>query len=495
VCGLEVSDGLNPATAKASAALWIVVFAGSALRTSLLGCVLVAEAAIGRAFDLSAEALAVLVESIIFGGLVAVFLVPWLVSRVGIRGTSLGSAVAAVLCLMASLALAPLITPTMPAKVGVFLIAALLGFFVAVLSPIAQSLLSEATTSDGRLRRSLQSVWSAGQPTGFVLASLIGGALVERFGWWSALITPLCFACVSMLALLDPRVLRSPQTDRAEARPGLSEIAWIVVALFAFQIWSTWGSLKSWFDPGGLAALMALVVVSVVALTQLRRSSQPAVSLEPFAVAGFAGATLVLFVYQLPTTAEFEVLLLTQLGHMSAADIGARTAIGNVGQIVGTALAAALLLRRQIGLALVAGLGLTIIGLAGYSLYFWWDGFVFATVTRTIAGVGSGLLTPVLFVLALHRMPAPLQVAAGTWLVLAMIGGTEIGLALFDIVLKITSSATASTVGGYVAVEVTQLAVGAATAILAAILVVRGALLVRSAEASKSPQALNSVGA
>jgi MFS family permease len=491
-----VSGAPSPvAAAKSRAALWVIVFAGSALRTSLLGCVLVAEAAIGRSFDLNAGALAVLVESIVFGGLTAVFLVPWLVATLGIRASALGAAAATVLCLTISLASAPLISRTTEAKVGLFFVATFLGFFVAVLSPIAQSLLNNATTSDALARRSLQSVWSAGQPAGFVLASLIGGGLIERFGWSSALITPLFFALVSMLALLDRRIVQPSQQSGTEVRPGASEIAWIILALVAFQIWSTWGSLKSWFESGVLVAFLATIVVSIVAVRQMRRSAHPAVSLAPFSIAGFAGASLVLFVYQLPTTAEFEVLLLTQLGHMSAAEIGSRTAIGNVGQIAGTALAAALLLRHQINLALAAGFGLTIIGLAGYALYPWWDGFVFTTVTRTIAGLGGGLLTPVLFVLALHRMPPPLQIAAGTWLVLAMIGGTEIGLAIFDVVLELTSGITGSAVGGYLAVEITQLAVGAATAILTAWLAVRGTLLVGCARDTRRPQEPGSTAA
>jgi MFS family permease len=492
--GLDVSSASEPVDANSRPALWIVVFAGSALRTSLLGCVLVAEAAIGQAFGLNAGALAVLLESIIFGGLVAVFLVPWLVGQIGIRAAALGAATATALCLAASLASTPLISRSAEAKVGLFLVATLLGFFVAVLSPIAQTLLNNATTWDAQSRRSLQSVWSAGQPAGFVLASLIGGTLIERFGWWSALITPLFFALVSTAALLDRRIVQQSQPDSAEVRPGMSEIAWIILALVAFQVWSTWRSLRSWFEPLVLAALLVTIVVSVVAVRQMRLSTQPAVSLAPFSIAGFAAAAVILFVYQLPTTAEFEVLLLTQLGNMSAEEIGSRTAIGNVGQIAGTALAAALLLRQQIGLALAAGIGLSLTGLAGYTLYPWWDGFVFATVTRTITGLGGGLLTPVLFVLALHRMPPPLQVAAGTWLVLAMIGGTEIGLAIFDIVLELTTSVTASTIAGYFAVEITQLAVGAATAVLTAWLAFRGGLPVRYASEARPPQASGPTG-
>jgi hypothetical protein len=332
----------------------------------------------------------------------------------------------------------------------------------------------------------LQSVWSAGQPTGFIVAAVAGGVLIERYGWWTALMVPLALALVSSLALLDRNIVHPSTRDEIVVRPGLNEIAWIILALVAFEIWTTWGSLRSWIEPGVLVTLMITVVVSIVAVGQLRRSSRPAVSLAPFSIAAFAGATFILFIYQFSTTAEFEVLLLNELGHLSPAEIGTRTAVGNAGQVAGTAIAALLLLRHQLGLALAAGFTLKVIGLAGYVLYPWSDNLVFAASTRTIAGFGSGLLTPVLFVIALNKMPSSYQVAAGTWLVLAMIGGTEVGLALFDMVLEVATGMIGPTVGSYLAVEIAQFVLGLATAIAAAWLIARGTLALTVNEAPVS---------
>jgi hypothetical protein len=275
--------------------------------------------------------------------------------------------------------------------------------------------------------------------------------------------------------------------EHPDNRPPIREIAWIVLALLAFEIWSTWGSLKSWLEPGDLAALTVTIVVSMVAIDRLRRSSCPCVPLTPFSIAGFAAATFILFVYQFPTTAEFEVLLLGELKHMPASEIGTRTAIGNVGQVAGTAVAAVLLLQHRIRLALAAGFALTIVGLAGYALYFWWDSFAFTAITRAIAGFGGGLLTPVLFVVALNKMPAPLQVAAGTWLVLAVIGGTEVGLALFDMVLDTATALTGSPTRGYLSVEIAQLGLITATAVLTMLLARRGSLPLVIGTAAAAP--------
>jgi MFS family permease len=471
-----VSEATTADLGKPRPTLWVLVFAGPALRASLLGCVLVAEGAIGKAFGLSAGTLAILVESIVFGGLLAVFLVPPLIATAGVRRVSFGAAAATVLCLVVILAAAPRLTSSAQATIGLFVVVTLLGFLVAVLSPITQSLLNHSTATDAQARKSLQSVWSAGQPAGFVAAALAGGLLVERFGWWTALTVPLAFALVSALALLDRSMVRLSTQREEVIKPRAMEIVWIVLALAAFEVWSTWGSLRSWIEPGVLAALLATVVISMVAVTRLRRSPHPAVSLAPFSIVGFAAATFVLFIYQFPTTAEFEVLLLNGLGHMPVTEIGNRTAIGNMGQVAGTAIAALLLFRHHVRLALAAGFALTVIGLAGYAIYPWWDNFVFTAVTRTIAGFGSGLLTPVLFVIALNHMPPSLQVAAGTWLVLAMIGGTEVGLALFDIVFDLTSVVAGSPFGGYVAVEIAQLVFATGTALLAVGLAVRGSL-------------------
>jgi MFS family permease len=452
----------------------------------LLGCLLVAEQEIGKVFNLGAVPLAILVESIVFGSLLAVFLVPPLVATIGIHRASLSAALVSALCLAVSVAAAPLMSAGALATAVLFFVATLLGFFVAVLSPVTQTLLNHATATDARSRRSLQSVWSAGQPTGFIVAAVAGGVLIERYGWWTALMVPLALALVSSLALLDRNIVHPSTRDEIVVRPGLNEIAWIILALVAFEIWTTWGSLRSWIEPGVLVTLMITVVVSIVAVGQLRRSSRPAVSLAPFSIAAFAGATFILFIYQFSTTAEFEVLLLNELGHLSPAEIGTRTAVGNAGQVAGTAIAALLLLRHQLGLALAAGFTLTVIGLAGYVLYPWSDNLVFAASTRTIAGFGSGLLTPVLFVIALNKMPSSYQVAAGTWLVLAMIGGTEVGLALFDMVLEVATGMIGPTVGSYLAVEIAQFVLGLATAIAAAWLIARGTLALTVNEAPVS---------
>jgi MFS transporter, DHA2 family, methylenomycin A resistance protein len=465
-----------PVDGRLRPALWLIVFAGPALRTSLLGCLLVAEQALGQAFSLSAETLAILVEGALFGGLLAVFLVPPLVAAAGVRRVAAIATAMTLVCLVFAVAAAPLASDDARATVGLFVVTGLLGFFVALLSPISQTVLNISTMSNDSARHSLQSAWSAGQPAGFIVASLAGGILAEKFGWWATLTVPLGFALMCAVALLD-RNIAPPAAHKTEGhRPSTSEIAWIVLALIAFEVWSTWGSLKSWLAPGVLASLAAAILITAVALNRTRRAAEPAISPKPFAAAGFAAATFILFIYQFPTTAEFEVLLLTQLGHMSADDIGTRTAIGNVGQIAGTALAAALLLRHRLELALTLGFALTIAGLGGYVLYPWWDGFIFTTVTRTIAGLGTGVLTPVLFVLALHRMRATLQVAAGTWLILALIGGTEVGLAVFDVVLKLVTEITGSTVAGYIGVESAQLICGIATALLTVWLVLRGSL-------------------
>ena len=459
--------------------MWLVVFAGPALRTSLLGGLLVAEEAIGNAFDLKAGSLAILVECSIFGGLLAVLLLPSLIKVFGTLRMSVGAALATIVLLAAGMYFAPSSSSGTIVKIALFSVATLLGFFVSVLSPVTQTLLNKATTDNAEMRHSLQSVWSAGLPAGFIAASLVGGILVDWVGWWTALAVPLALAVLSALSFLDRGIVPPDDPDSAEPDPPANEIATIVLALVAFEVWSTWGTLNSWIAPEVLLSLAATVAIGAYAIGKLRHSPQPAISLEPFSVSGFAAVTLILLIYQFPTTAEFEVLLLTHLDHMPSEAIGDRTAIGNAGQVVGTVVAAGLLYQRRIGLALAAGFALTLIGLASYTLYPWVDGFVFAAATRTITGFGAGLLTPVLFVLALDRMPPSLQLAAGTWLVLANIGGVEIGLALFDMILEVSTQLSGSQEVAYITVEIAQLAVGVATALLVAGLVAKGRLHTR----------------
>jgi MFS family permease len=458
-------------------ALWAFIFAGPALRTSLLGALLVAEQEIGEAFGLGAGALALLVECIIFGGLIAIVLLPVSAAAIGSRRVSMVASTVCVAGLAAGMILAPHLSAGAAGIAVLFAAATLIGVFAAILSPITQTLLNRPTTGCPEVRHIMQSVWSAGAPAGFIGASLLGGILVERIEWWAALAVPLAFASVAALSLFDRSIARTVEAKGTQL-PATKEVGVILLALVAFEIWSTWGSVTSWIAPGTLMALFIAAGLGILAFHQLRHSPRPLISLAPFGNSSFAAATLVLLIYQFPTTAEFEVLLLTELDHFSAEAIGDRTAIGNIAQFCGTAVSAGLMHQRRVRLALGAGFVLTIVGLAGYILYPWWDSFGYAAATRLAVGLGSGLLTPVLFVLALDRMPAPLQLAAGTWLVLAMIGGTEIGLAIFDVVLDFTAHVSNAALTGYVAVEISQLAIGLATGLLALLLASRQALCV-----------------
>ena len=446
--------------------LWMLVTTGPALRTSMIGGVLVAEEAIGSAFDLNPGQLAILLECLVFGGLLAIFLLPPLIRAVGCRGLSIVSACLAAALLLVAMVFGPTLQSGPATTVILFLSASLLGIFVAIPAPVSQSMLNDATTNDRKQRSALQSVWSAGQPIGFIAAAFIGGILVEAFGWWAALSIPLTVSIILALSLIHPATDHPAPEDMAESRPPASEILIIIVALLAFEIWSTWGSLASWLDPAVLAMMLVTIVVSLVTIGHVRRTEHPAISMKPFAVTGFAAAFAILLIYQLPTTAEFEVLLLTELKNTSDIAIGNRTSFGNAAQVAGTAVAAALLLRRRAWLAVAAGFACSILGLASYFLYFWWYGDLLITLTRAVAGFGAGLLLPVLFVVALRQMPARLHFAASTWLVLATIGGTELGLAVYDMVLDVTSQITQSRAEGYVAVEIAQLLTILATGIL-----------------------------
>ncbi|MEJ8573615.1 MFS transporter [Microbaculum marinum] len=473
--------------APPSPATWLLVFAGPALRSSLLGGLLVAEAAIGEELGLSSIGLSILFECVVFGNLLAVIILPSLISGWGIRTSSLLTIFLTLAYLAAGVVFASWLPPGLPTTVVMYASAAVLGFLVAVPSPITQTLLNDATPADSHARRSLQSAWSAGLPVGFVVASLIGGILLQYLDWWSALLVPLLFAILCALSLLDRRVFACEVQSRPDPAPPFSEIAVVVLALVVFEIWTAWGSLRSWFDIEVVVAFVATIAATAFAVKRLRSADMPIISVEPYAVTGFAAAAVLLFLYQIPTTAEYEVLLLTELDKVSSEMIGNRTAIGNVGQVVGTALAAGLMYRRLYGLALAAGFGLTIVALGSYVAYPWLYGDGYIIATRTIAGFGSGLITPVLFVLALFRMPVPLQLAAGTWLVLATIGGTEIGLNVFDFVMEVADHVSGSNLTGYLTVECTQLAFGVGTAALAALLVLRRKLDIRTAAVAAAP--------
>lgn len=468
---------------------WMLVTTGPALRTSLIGGILVAEASIGKTFGLSDAQLAILLECLVFGGLLAIFLLPPLVRTLGNRIVSITAAVLAAVFLATAMLVGPLMTHGTAATAGLFGSAVLLGIFVAIPSPVSQSMLNHSTADAPKLRATLQSAWSAGQPIGFIAAAFIGGLLVEVFGWWAALAVPLVISIVLALSLVHPDTEHPDRDAMAEARPPFSEIAIVIIAMVAFEIWSTWGSLASWFDPAVLGSMLATIAILAWTVGHMRRVEKPAISMRPFESRGFAAAIAILLLYQLPTTSEFEVLLLTELYNVSDVAIGNRTSVGNAAQVIGSALAAVLLVRGQGRFAIVAGFGAAIIGLASYRLYFHFHGDVLITFTRAITGVGGGLLLPVLFVAAMRGTKPATHFAASTWLVLATIGGTELGLALFEMLLSTGKAMFGSSPVPYRMVESMQLLTMMTAGLLATWAISTGRLIVNPAQKTKTEDA------
>lgn len=466
------SSAASPPAAPAprpGIALTVLVVTGPALRTALLGGLLVAEGAIGTAFHLNAEVQVILLEAVVLGNLLAVFLLPAMMHRFGSDRIAAVSAVATVVILALGLVAAGLDLRAGPMATAALLLGSLAaGFAVAVLAPVTQILLNRGTEGNTRAMHTLQSLWNAGQPAGFVGASLLAGVLIGTLGWSAALIVPLGLAVVAAVAVAACHIERPAPDEAPPPAPDRTEIALIVLALIAFALWSTIGTLRSWFGPACLVALAVMLVSGGYALHGLLTSPAPAISVSPFRNRAFAVATLVLFLFQFATTAEFEVLLLADLARMSAIDLGDRTAVGNLAQIAGTALAGVLLVRKAAGAGLLLGLAITTLGLASYITYPWLDGLAYVTVTRSIVGFGSGLVTPILFTLALAAIGSRDQVAAGTWLVIATIAGTELGLALLDIVLAAATTLGGSARNGYIGVETVQFAIGLVVALAAA---------------------------
>lgn len=463
------SRASSPAGSSArSLALAVLVVTGPALRTALLGGLLVAEGAIGTAFRLDAEVQAILLEAVVLGNLLAVFLLPAMMHRFTSGRIGVASAVATVAILALGIAAGALGVHAGSAATTALLLGSLAaGFAVAVLAPVTQILLNSGTAGNAKATHTLQSLWNAGQPAGFVAASLVAGLLIGPLGWGAALFVPLILAIVASVAMAACRIAGPAREETPPPAPARAEIALIVLALIAFELWSTMGTLRSWVGSGALVSLAIMLIAGGFALHGLLRSPAPAISVAPFRLRGFAVATLVLFLFQFATTAEFEVLLLADLAKMSAIDLGDRTAVGNLAQIAGTALAGLMLVRHGARAGLLLGLAITTAGLASYISYLWFDGLIYVTITRSIVGFGSGLVTPILFVLALNGMAARDQVAAGTWLVIATIAGTEVGLALLDIVLSAATALSGSARQGYLVVESLQFLIGLVVAIAA----------------------------
>lgn len=429
-----------------------IALLGNGLKAIVSSSVLVSEAQFAAFLGISPERVAVLLELIIAGMVVALAACPLLLQRASAR------TVAAVACAVASASFAAFALtvlsgadPSMRELAAFFCFAFGAGA-LALLAPTAQALV--ALTPTRATRTTLTALWTGAAPAGFLIAPQLVKYLLPMLGlgWYFLAFSSLPLV---LLALLLALVLVLPAVRTAGTTvtilPPRMLLAF-VAAVIAFEVWTTFGSVSGYRTTGAIAGLVALVATALWLARGVRSYTFPP------ALGGPSGWLLLgLFVIEMPTTGFFDTAFLAQHQHTQAF-IADRSTLAAAAQILGTLAAGALVHRRPAAMpALLLGFAaMAATGLAAIAAYPWIDAPTYFLLTPAVEGFGAAGVT-LLVCLAVVREAGrhPLLAALPS---IAIMLGTEFGLEILQLAFAVARSAGASDDSAYGALFITQLA-------------------------------------
>lgn len=399
-----------------------IALLGNGQKSIVTSTVLVSEARFAAFLGVEVDSVALLMETIVAGMVVALAAFPLFLRRFPVRRIALAASLVATLAFAAFAAFASG-TSGAGREALAYLCLTLGGAAAVWLAPSAQSLVLAWPGTAGR--RALTSLWAGATPAGFLAAPQLAKWLLPALGlsaYFGAIaVLPLVFATLVAMCTLVP-----PAGDD-DALPARLVVAF-VAAVVAFEAWSTAGSLRGYLAPAALAS-MPLLAASVVWLA--RRARQFAATTTTGAVTWWSLAAL--FALEIPTTGFFEAAFLYERG-MSEALVADRATLAATAQVAGTFLAGVALHRDGEHRARVAwgSCVLAIAGVAGYAAYPWWTSAPWFMATAAVTGLGVGGLTLVLCLAIVHGAERAAALAALPSI--AIMIGTEIGLELLQCV-------------------------------------------------------------
>jgi EmrB/QacA subfamily drug resistance transporter len=280
---------------------------------------------------------------------------------------------------------------------------ALQGVGGAIMFAVSLALIAQEFTA-GRERATAMATYGATIGVAVAIGPLVGGALTDGFGWQSVFLlnVPIGIAAI-VVTFAKLRETRDPNATRID----WAGLVTFSTALFLLVLALLRGNQEGWGSGLiiGLFAGAALLLAAFVAVE--RRVSEPMLPLHLFRRPAFTGVQLAAFAVSGSMFALFLYLTLylqNYLGY-SPFEAGLRYLPITVASFVAAPIAGALLSRLQARFILAGGLVLTGLGLllmGGLSAGSEWTALLLGFI---VAGVGVGLLNPVIADVALSVVP------------------------------------------------------------------------------------------
>jgi len=165
---------------------------------------------------------------------------------------------------------------------------AAMGFFGAMLMPSTLSLVRSIFT-DRDQRRMAIAVWAAGFSAGAALGPIVGGLLLEHFGWGSVflLAVPVLVPMLVLAPLFVPES-RDPAPGRIDPVSILLSLAAMLPVVYAIKHAAVAG-----LDIAVVAGLLVGFGAGALFVRRQRRSASPMLDMDLFRRGGFSGAIVV----------------------------------------------------------------------------------------------------------------------------------------------------------------------------------------------------------
>ncbi len=445
-----------------------LVFLGAALRPLFLTLLLLVQQELAEWLGLSPSYMALLIGLSVFGTLIATVGFGPVLQLFGLR-RSVSLALLAVLAGVGALIAGGAWLPD-EAVLRVAL-TALVVFVVGLATGIAATAMKivVGTAGSQRQKEILDAAWSAGSPFGLCLGAAASNLHLLQTSWSSGFLVVLAASAVLLLGVLGTRhVDEAPSASSATA--DYRGLVLICGTLLLFEFWSIWAKASGWDTPASFGLFLGMCVVGGVAVWHMTRVADPVLPLHPLRTRTFQFGLLLCLVVEVATTQEFEFLFLEDDRGLPIVAMSERTVVGNFISFGAMVLAGVLLGRmRLVGLLLLGLLVLTA-GLASYLVYPVASSDPVIIVTRSLAGLGYGLLLPCILTLAHRDLEEQDRAGASALLVCVLLLGNDVGLSVFPIVIDIVSRISDVT-AGYFAVFLIQTVLVAAMMPLSLLLV------------------------
>ena len=241
-------------------------------------------------------------------------------------------------------------------------------------------------------RTRVLAIYAASTAAGAALGPIAGGLLVDRFGWsavfWGR--APLALAALALTFVMPvvPQARSAQGTGRLDVLGGLLLVAWLVTLLLGF---AASASNAGSGLPAGLG--VAAVIAFVLFLLHERRHPEPIIRPSLFRHGDFTVMNLLSIAVNF---AAFSIMLLVpyylaRTRGLDAVSGGVVLALANIGTVGGSWLAGRLGRRVAIGRLALAGIVLSIAGLAGIALWAREASLLPVVVALLVQGLGVGL--------------------------------------------------------------------------------------------------------